>query len=343
MDVTTDHAGSTSPEAAAAMDRRGRVRVGAVVAVAVAVGLSLWLVLRNGGSSSPPPPAVAAAKAVPISVRGLHSLAALGIPIYWAGERAGSTLEMTKTADNRVFLRYLPAGGTLGTRAPYLTIGSYPMRNAFATTRRLAQAGTSVTVPVGHGGVAFYSRTRPTNVYLAYPGSAAQIEVYDPSPEAARQLVFSGQVVSAGPGASSRSAVPRVVSTSTIAALAASLRHPLYWAGAMPGVTYELTQTWSGNVFVRYLPEGTAIGSKAPCLTVATYPVLDALAAVRRAAKSSTAHTIHLPRGGLAVVDDRDPKRVYLAYPKSDYQVEVFDPLPGRARAVASRRIESVG
>ena len=38
------------------------------------------------------------------------------------------------------------------------------------------------------------SRTRPTSVYLAYPGSRVQVEVFDPSAREARRLVASGQV-----------------------------------------------------------------------------------------------------------------------------------------------------
>lgn len=341
MDVTTDHAGPASAKSSGALGRR-RVRVGAVVAVALALGFVLWLVLRDGDSSSTPAPP-AASKPVPVSPKGLRSLAALGIPIYWAGDRAGTTYELTKTSDNRVFLRYLPAGEKLGTSTPYLTIASYPMKNAFAATQRLARAAGSVALPVGHGGVAFYSRARPANVYLAYPGSAAQVEVYDPSPGAAQQLVFSGQVVPAARGESSTPTVAKAVSPAALGALASSLGHPVYWARSIAGSTYELTQTWSGILYLRYLPKGAAVGTKKPYLTVVTYPVLDALAAVRRTAKSATARSFDLPGGGLAVIDDRDPRNVHLAYPGSDYQVEVFDPSPARALSVARHRIAPVG
>ena len=82
----------------------------------------------------------AVAPSVPISVKGLHSLAALGVPIYWAGEQSGVRYELTKTPDNRVLVRYLPAGEKVGTKTPYLTIGTYPMKNAFAVTSRLSLA-----------------------------------------------------------------------------------------------------------------------------------------------------------------------------------------------------------
>jgi hypothetical protein len=343
MEATNGNAGSNMPPTDTAVPRRRQIRIGAVVAVALAIGFVLWLVLRDGdSSSSTAPTAPATSKSVPISVKGLHSLAALGIPIYWAGERSGVTYEMTKTADNSVLVRYLPAGAQIGTRTPYLTIGTYPVKNAFAVTSRLAGSSSSVAIPVGHGGVAFYSRTRPTNVYLAYPGSSSQIEVYDPSAAAAQQLVFSGQVAPLA-GQSTTTPPPKEVSAAALAALPSSLGHPVYWAGTMPGSTYELTQASNGSVYVRYLPNGAAAGAKKTYLTVATYPVLNALEAVRRTAKNSGARTIDLPGGGLAVVDGSDPRSVYLAYPNSNYQVEVFDPSPARARSVASQRIAPVG
>jgi hypothetical protein len=342
MEATNQDAGSNvPPEATAAHGRR--IRMGAVVAIALAIGFVLWLVLRNADShSSATPTAPATSTSVPITVKGLRSLAALGIPIYWAGERSGVRYEMTKTGDNRVLVRYLSAGAQIGTRTPYLTVGTYPVKNAYAVTSRLARSSSSVAIPVGHGGVAFYSRTRPTNVYLAFPGSSSQIEVYDPSAAAAQQLVFSGQVA---PVTSESTKTPpaKAASPAALAALAGSLGHPVYWAGTMPGSTYELTQAWNGNVYVRYLPEGAAVGAKKPYLTVATYPVLNALEAVRRTANSGTARTLDLPGGGIAVVDARDPRSVYVAYPNSNYQVEVFDPSPARARSVASHLIAPVG
>jgi hypothetical protein len=339
----TEDAGSGFSAADQAGQRRRQVRVGAVVALALAVGFVLWLVLRGGDSSpSASTTAPTGTQSVPISAKGLRSLAAVGIPIYWAGARPGTTYELTKTADNRVLVRYLPAGTRIGTKTPFLTIGTYPLKNAFSATTRLAQGSGSVAIPVGHGGVAFYSRARSANVYLAYPGLASQIEVYDPLPGAAHQAVFSGQVVPVAGGAWAKPAVPKAVTPTALKTLAASLGHPLYWAGPMPGSTYELTRPWNGSVFVRYLPRGVPVGTKHPYLTVATYPVLGALAALRRTAASASAHTFDLPGGGLAVADDRDPKSIHLAFPNSDYQVEVFDPSPAAARSVASHRIAPV-
>ena len=193
-----ENAGSNVPRAGRGVPRRREVRFGAVVAVALAIGFVLWLVLRDGDSSPSAAPATAArTTSVPISVKGLHSLAGLGVPIYWAGEQPGVAYELTKTSDNRVLVRYLPAGEKIGTKTPYLTIGTYPVKNAFQVTSRLAKSSGSVTIPVGHGGVAFYSRAAPTSVYVAYPGYDYQVEVFDPSPAQARSIA-SGRLVPVG-------------------------------------------------------------------------------------------------------------------------------------------------
>jgi hypothetical protein len=129
---------------------------------------------------------------VRISLKGLKTLAALGIPIYWAGQRPGVSYELTKTADNRVFIRYLPAGVPIGNGKRYLTIGAYPVRNAFLVTSRLAASSGSAPVEIGKDGVAFSKS--PESVLLARRGSGVQIEVYDPTPGRARDLVTSHQV-----------------------------------------------------------------------------------------------------------------------------------------------------
>jgi hypothetical protein len=126
------------------------------------------------------------------------------------------------------------------------------------------------------------------------------------------------------------------VSPGDLSALAATLGHPIHWLGRKPGVTYELTRTDADAVFVRYLPSGVAPGANRPYLTVATYPVPRALAALRRTAARNPTGTIRLSGGGLAVVDAGYPKSIHVAYPGVPYQVEVFDPSPARARAIVS-------
>ena len=193
----TEH---TPPEGAPAQNhRKTAIRIGAGVAIAVAIGAGLWLALRDNGSSSTSPTSPTQATGtnsppVPIALKGLQTIANLGIPIYWAGKRPGTTYEMTKQANNSILIRYLPSGVPVGSKTPYLTIGTYPMKNAFAVTSRVANQTGSVPIPVGNDRVAFYSSSKPRNVYFAQRGSDYQIEIYDPVPQEAQQLVASGKI-----------------------------------------------------------------------------------------------------------------------------------------------------
>ena len=60
-----------------------------------------------------------------------------------------------------------------------------------------------------------------------------------------------GDEVTATPGGGASAA-----SESELRSFAESSSHPVYWAGAKDGQTYELTRTNDGRVYVRYLPEG---------------------------------------------------------------------------------------
>jgi hypothetical protein len=119
----------------------------------------------------------------------------LGHPIYWAGVEPDDTYELTRTKDGSVYVRYLPQGISVGDRRPnYLTIGTYPQKDAFRILRATAEKNQVATMDLDNGGLAFVDKKHPTSVYIAYPNADFQIEVYDPAPGRARQLVTSGQV-----------------------------------------------------------------------------------------------------------------------------------------------------
>ena len=96
-------------------------------------------------------------------------------------------------------MRYLDESAQAGDPRPlFLTVGSYPVPDAVAALRKAAaQPGVKLR-QVASGGLALINIKNPTSVYLAYPGSDDQIEVYDPSPQRALRLVLSGQVKPVG-------------------------------------------------------------------------------------------------------------------------------------------------
>lgn len=160
--------------------------------------------------------------------------------------------------------------------------------------------------------------------------------------------IVAGAIVLASSGSSSRKAAAstpttgapggsagttvEAVSLAALRALPASLRHPVYWAGPMAGATYELTRTPDGRVYIRYLTGGASVGSPLPdFLTVGTYVVPNAAAAVRAAAAQPGAVSLTLP-GGVAFYNRARPTSVYFARPGSNVQVETYDPSAAVAR-----------
>jgi hypothetical protein len=182
--------------------RRPDVRIGAVLAVAVAAALVVWLVVVRDGSdgSSTEAPQVTAISPVAATPDRLRELSVeAGRPIYWLGPQEGGTYELTRTPNDRIFVRYLPTGAPVGTtEAKYPLVGTYPVDNAYDVLKELAKTSGESSFTAPKNGFAVYSTEHPTNIYLAYPGSDVQIEVYDPSAEHARELITSGQVVPVG-------------------------------------------------------------------------------------------------------------------------------------------------
>ncbi len=176
--------------------RRQEVRVGVVVAVALAIGLVVWLVAIRGGSSSSKAGSSATIAPTAASPDRLRALAKdVGHPIYWIGPAANTTYELTKTGSGRIYVRYLTNGVAIGSKSPsYTFIGTYPFPDAYKALQGLAKKSADASFSAPANGLAVYAKNVPTNIYLAYPGSNVQIEVYDPSPSHARSLIREGRV-----------------------------------------------------------------------------------------------------------------------------------------------------
>jgi hypothetical protein len=186
------------------------IRIGAVLALAIAIGFVVWLFVRGDDDSSskkatvgPTPTTTATTTTTSgrklltaASPQTLKTLAAASNrPIYWAGARARTTYELTRTPDGRVYVRYLPKGVKVGdTRANFLIVATYPVPNAYKAVQTAAKEDGAVKIRLPRHGLAVYNRSSETNVYFAYPGTDFQVEVYDPNPRRARRLVSSGKI-----------------------------------------------------------------------------------------------------------------------------------------------------
>ena len=177
------------------------IRIGAVVAVALVAAFAAWLLIQRDdgaesatGTTTTAPNVLDAPKA--ISAAALEQLAAGGTTVYWAGPKpAGYTYTLAKSSNGSVYVRYLPPGVTASDPIPpSLVVATYPLEDALSAVKRAAKAPDTVSIPLDEGGMAVYAKSRPTNVYFAYPDSSVQVEVYDPSDGRALQLVTSGAI-----------------------------------------------------------------------------------------------------------------------------------------------------
>jgi hypothetical protein len=165
--------------------------LGAIVVVILVVGILAWLLLGGddeGGEQ--------AAGARAVSVEELQDQAGgRETPVFWAGPRSGTKYEYTETRDGSAYVRYLPNNAEVGDPKPsYLTIATYPLDNGYARVVAASRRKGAQSEELQNGGLALVNPERPSSVYLAYPRGKYQVEVYDPSPDRARDLVFSGAV-----------------------------------------------------------------------------------------------------------------------------------------------------
>jgi hypothetical protein len=181
----------------------------AVVLAAVVVGIIVGASLERTKSSTNPTttqaPTPTAPRTAPpqtgivtqASAGTLSALSkALRRPVYWSGPRPRFRYELTLAPNaQRIYLRYLPAGVPLGSPRPdYLSIGTYTVRGAASALRARAAQPGGVVLKLPHGAVGYYATARPTSVYIAFPHTNEQIEVYDPSPAVALHTAESGVV-----------------------------------------------------------------------------------------------------------------------------------------------------
>jgi hypothetical protein len=188
--------------------RRGTAAIVVALIVFVAVGALVWFLSSadSTGSTQPIAPASSASGQVQgvaakvVSVPTLQRLArANGRPLYWAGARPATRIEYTRRTDGTTFVRYLAGHAKAGDpSAGYVVVATYSQPDAYQRVSAIASRAQLQEARVGDGGIAITRPGRPQNIYLVYPKLPYQIEVYAPTPQRARRLVFAGSIKPVG-------------------------------------------------------------------------------------------------------------------------------------------------
>jgi excisionase family DNA binding protein len=165
-----------------------------VLLILALIGLLIWLLaFRGDGETATVQPG---GGPVGVTEQELIELSQqLHQPIYWAGNMPGTRMELTETNNSYAYIRYLSGDAPVGdSSGNFLTVGTYPSPNAFRNLKAYASNSRAKTQRIQKGGVAVVIPGSPTSVYFAYPHEDVQVEVYDPEPQRAIDLVKSGVV-----------------------------------------------------------------------------------------------------------------------------------------------------
>src|SRR5258707_9198437 len=123
------------PKAGKAGGDAGKIRTYfalALVGVAVVL-LVAWLASGDNDSSKS-----GSGEAEIVSTESLRdAVAGQGTPVYWAGERRGAEIELSRPGEGRTYLRYLTGGAKAGDPpASFLPVGPYAPASPVAALRR---------------------------------------------------------------------------------------------------------------------------------------------------------------------------------------------------------------
>lgn len=160
--------------------------------------LAVWFLVIRDDSSGTVPAAGAGPRLA--SQEDLRALAGeVGHPIYWAGPQNGEPIEVTRTGNGQIYLRYLAPGAEPGDPRPeFLTVGTYPTPDATETLELLAEADGALTAKDPDGGLVVTNEQNPYSVYLADSSGEVQVEVYDADPARAFKLARRGEILPVG-------------------------------------------------------------------------------------------------------------------------------------------------
>ena len=114
--------------------------------------------------------------------------------MYWVGRLPEHKLELSRTRRGDIYIRYLSKEARLGDPRPdFLAVGTYEVKDAAKALRTLAkkQGGRIQSIK---GADYLTSRENPRSVYMVPYGVDYQVEVFSPSPGAARVFVTAGKL-----------------------------------------------------------------------------------------------------------------------------------------------------
>ncbi|SFS55295.1 hypothetical protein [Saccharopolyspora flava] len=173
--------------------RNKKVLWALVALVVVLAGVGGWM-LRSGGpiSASGSNPVPVGTPTI-VSTSELEDLAGQHYPLYWAGERPDTKIEVTVTRKNAIFVRYLPQNVPAGDPGQYLTVATYYAINGYEALRG-AQEDMADVAEAEDGALIAVFHNRSLSTYFSFKNGGFQTEVFSPMIGESKQLTDNGTI-----------------------------------------------------------------------------------------------------------------------------------------------------
>jgi hypothetical protein len=190
--------GSPRPQETYRPPRRIRwVAVVVALLVLVGIGAGAWYLLKGRNTSdtvSSTGPTTSNPGPVLTDMQGLQGIKAfLGHSVYWAGPQGLTQWEVTLVGRD-VYVRYLPAGEPVGSKNTYLTVGTYEKKGAYASLVAAAKTAGAKSEKLSGGALVVQPSGKPTSAYFAFANADLLMEVFDPTPGKAYQMIGAGTI-----------------------------------------------------------------------------------------------------------------------------------------------------
>lgn len=131
-----------------------------------------------------------------LSEAELYDFGAENGPVYWAGPREDVQYELTYTTAGSVYIRYLPAGVSVGDdNDAYLTVGNYMVDDGYNQLIEWGAVDGNLITPAQSGAVIVTQVSDLLRAYFAFPDASLQVEVFHPEEGKASELVSDGSLV----------------------------------------------------------------------------------------------------------------------------------------------------
>lgn len=118
-------------------------------------------------------------------------------PMYWAGERPGTQIELTMTSKDAIFVRYLPKDAKAGDQQQYLTVATYGDIDGY-TALTAAKKSVATVVQGRNGAVIAVFKSRPNSTYFSFKDAGFQVEVFSPTKGESETLTDNGAITLVG-------------------------------------------------------------------------------------------------------------------------------------------------